>query len=325
MMLKSLKLLNWALYGVLASAACECGYETNDGAVWQYSLVTDFSQLTTAQWAETTDWSTSELVREATIPLNYTRENVVLKDGALQLTASAYNASNNEGISSGQIRTRRRDIQYGSFRATFSVVAESPGSVAGFFFYANDTQEIDIEVQSKMNDQTIHFGNQPSQNSDIYLPNSGVTSQIHEYRFDWVTSKTSFYADGVPSAEFTEDVPMVNGTISLNMWGNGGSFSGPEAPTTNNTMFISKIALYFNTSSTTDSRDWLSACNAMSSRLVCVVDKGGFNMNKTVAAGLQKGAENVVSAGNSHKAKGKLAKLLKKVGAAGAATVLYNI
>ncbi len=324
-MLKSMKLVNWALFGVLANAACECGYKTNTGDVWQYSLVTDFSQVNNSQWAETTDWSVSELVREATIPLNYTRENVVWKDNTLQLTASAYNVSNNEGILCGQIRTTRRDILYGSFRASLSVVDESPGSVAGYFFYANDTQEIDIEVQSKMNDQTVHFGNQPSQNSDVYLPNSGVTSQMHDYRFDWVTNKTTFYIDGVPSADFTEDVPIVNGTISLNMWGNGGSFSGPEAPTTDNTMFIFKIALYFNTSSATDSASWSQACNAASTRPVCTVDPGGLAVNNTVAAVSQKGKENDTSAGSSHRRNGELAKLLKKVGLVGVGAVLYDM
>lgn len=100
-----------------------------------------------------------------------------------------------------------------------------------------------------MNNQTVHIGNQPTQSANIYLPNSGVVSQMHDYRFDWLKNETRFYLDSVPAGGFVKDVPVVDGTINLNMWGNGGTFSGPQTPTTDNVMYISSISLYFNTSS----------------------------------------------------------------------------
>lgn len=313
-----------ALVLVLADAACECGYKTNTGETWQYSVETDFSQLNTSEWQTSTDWTISEIVREATVTLNYTGENVAISDGKLRLLCSAYNSSGGGGIRAGQIRTTRQDILHGSFRATYSVVALSSGSVAGFFFYANDTQEIDIEIQSKMSDQTIHLGNQPTQSTDIFLPNNGTVSQEHDYRFDWLTKETKFYLDSVPAGGFAIDTPVIDGTISFNMWGNGGTFSGPETPTTDNVMSISKIAIYFNTSSKAENTKWQKACKVFENKPVCVVDTAGLSTNKTVADTSVGAAD--TSAGHSSKSKGNLSlAALKKIMLVGIGATMYHI
>ncbi|KAB5511532.1 concanavalin A-like lectin/glucanase domain-containing protein [Coniochaeta sp. 2T2.1] len=300
-----------ALLG-LAHAICECGYKTNTGETWQYAVETDFSNGS----FPSNDWAVSQLVRQATVDLNYTRENVVISDGKLELTCSAYNSTVGGGIRSGQIRTTRRDILYGSFRASYSVIAQSPGSVAGFFFYANDTQEIDIEIQSKTNNQTVHLGNQPASFANIYLPNNGVVTEMHDYRFDWLKDETTFYLDGVPAGGFAQDTPITNGTISLNMWGNGGTFSGPQTPTTDNIMAISKIMIYFNTSSASLSQRWERACQTAKrkTRPVCVVDTAGLSVNRTSA-----------SIAHSAKANGQKLSSLRKLWPLGVGAALYNI
>jgi hypothetical protein len=311
-------LLTSAAFLASAQASCECGYKTNTGEVWQYSLVTDFSQLTTAEWANSSDWTISDITRDATVDLEYTPENVALADGKLQLTCSAYSNSSSGGtIRSGQIRTVRSDLKYGSFRATYTVDSRSPGSVAGFFFYANDTQEIDIEIQSKMGNQTIHLGNQPTQNNNIYLPNDGVVTGEHDYRFDWLKNETKFYLDSVSAGGFTEDVPLVNGTISFNMWGNGGSFSGPATPTTDNIMSIASISLYFNTSSSSKSAKWTKACKKAGKSAVCTVDSAGLAVNNTAA---KSRAENL-----SHKKHPGGFGKLKNILPVGVGAVLYHI
>lgn len=96
-----------SLLAISAKATCECGYKTNTGETWQYSINTDFSQLNTSHWLDSADWSVVEIVREATVNLNYTNDNVALSEGKLQLTCSAYNSSGSGGIRSGEIRTTR--------------------------------------------------------------------------------------------------------------------------------------------------------------------------------------------------------------------------
>ena len=315
-MLKPL-LASTALVVALARAACECGYKTNTGEIWQYAVVTDFSQLGTTAWSGDADWEVTELVREATVDLEYTSDNVAVSDGKLQLTCSAYNASQGGNIRSGQIRTTRDDILRGSFRASYSVASGSAGSVAGFFFYANDTQEIDIEIQSKMSNETVHIGNQPTQSTDVLLPTNGAVTEVHDYRFDWLAGQTNFYLDSVPAGSFSEDVPVVNGRIDLNMWGNGGTFSGPATPTTDNVMSISKIALYFNTSSPTNSTKWAKICNK---KPACVVDAKGLNTITAGAVTSDTSADSVAGA-QGHRRTHKALKIM----AVGLATVWYNI
>lgn len=321
-------LLASAAFLASAQAACECGYKTNTGEVWQYSVVTDFSQLNATQWANSSDWTISDLVREATVNLDYTPQNVAISGGKLQLTCSAYsNSSTGVSIRSGQIRTTRNDIKYGSFRATYTVLSRSPGSVAGFFFYANDTQEIDVEIQSKMGNQTIHLGNQPTQSTNVYLPNNGVVTDEHDYRFDWLKNETRFYLDSVPAGGFTKDVPLVNGSISFNMWGNGGSFSGPQLPATDNVMSIATISLYFNTSSSSSNAKWTKACKKAGKKAVCTVDQAGLAVNNTAAGSSD--AES--SAGESkagswgHKKRPGAFGKLKNILPVGVGAVLYHI
>jgi hypothetical protein len=302
------------------NAACECGYKTNTGEVWQYAVETDYSKLTALDWGSSPDWNIVEIAREATVTLNYTQANVALSGGNLQLTCSAYNTSSEYGIRSGEIRSNRSDIMYGSFRASYSVDARSPGSVAGFFFYANDTQEIDIEVQSKMDGRTVHLGNQPTQSTDVYLPNGGIVGGMHDYRFDWLRNGTKFYLDSVPAGGFTKDVPVVDGTINFNMWGNGGSFSGPQTPTTDNVMSISKIAMYFNSSSKSTSAQWEKACKAANKKSVCEVDAVGLAVNKTTTDNGKSSA----SKGTKSKGSSRLAKV-GKVLPLGLGTALYHM
>jgi beta-glucanase (GH16 family) len=280
-------LVSTALWAALTSAACECGYKTNTGETWQYAVETDFSALTPSQWSSSPDWVVSSIAREAAVTLNYTRSNVVLADNTLQLTCSAYDPSAGIGIQSGEISSARRDILYGSFRATYTLNIQSPGSVSGFFFYANDTQEIDVEVQSKVAvayPQQVHIGNQPDQGAEVYLPNGGVVTDAHDYRFDWLPGETNFYLDGVPAGGFSDDVPVVNGAVYLNMWGNGGPWAGPMTPSADNVMFVSRIALYFNTSSAAMKRTWDKACTAAGKGKnkgkdsVCVVDGEGLGL-----------------------------------------------
>jgi hypothetical protein len=292
----------------LATASCECGYKTNTNETWQYAVVTNFGTLDSSQWSTMgdDDWVVSDLTREATINLAYTPSNVVLSNstGTLDLTCSAYNASNPaQGIRSGQIRTTRADIKYGSFRARFSVHAASEGSVAGFFFYANDTQEIDVEIPSRFPEAAVHLANQPSTSLDVYSPNNATRDMVQEYRFDWSEGATSWYIENVPAWSVEggdKDVPVVDGTISLNMWGNGGPFSGKTPPSTDNVMRIESITMYFNTSSKAEAKEWEKSCKAGrkaarkaarkdggedgGEELVCVVDSQGLQVNRTAQA-----------------------------------------
>lgn len=258
----------------LAAASCECGYQTNTGDIWQYSIVSDFSGTDSSTFASSADWTIVDTVHESgtTNPytLAYTSANVAVQDSTLQLTCSAYNSSTDMTIYAGEITTQRDDILYGSFRANYRVQGGS-GAVAGFFFYADDSNEIDIEHVTDDPVTDVHFTNQPDETLTTSMPDNVERTAYATYRFDWHSSQTKFYVNGVLSGNLTGDVPTVNGTIQLNSWANGGPFTGSQVPTSDSVMSVQWIELYFNTSSSSSAETWAGTCEA-AAVAACVVD-----------------------------------------------------
>ncbi len=276
----SLVVVSAAFLFPAALATCDCGYKTNTQQLFQFSLLTNFSTLSISQFQNSPDWDISSIFYAAgsTHPysINYTTANVDIVNKALQLTCSAsYDVST--VIASAQIQTKRDDILYGSFRAKFSVNG-GRGAVGALFFYASDEHEIDIELLTRDNPRNIHFTNQPSSTSDMYMPDRLGQSMENTYRFDWNAAETTFFVDDILSDTKTSDVPSVNGSVYMNMWANGGAFSGKATPSSNVIMSISQIELYFNTSDASLSKSWAKTC-AKSKAKVCDVRNGRFKKN----------------------------------------------
>lgn len=77
----------------------------------------------------------------------------------------------------------RSDFLYGTYRARMKT-SNVEGTVAAFYFYRNDTCEIDIESLSKNKDPSkTYFAVQPQ----IYEPDgtaSALTNEKHDLEFD---------------------------------------------------------------------------------------------------------------------------------------------
>ncbi|KAI8987089.1 concanavalin A-like lectin/glucanase domain-containing protein [Pilobolus umbonatus] len=154
--------------------------------------------------------------------------------------------------------TRRDDFLYGSYRAKMKLTDIS-GTVSAFYFYRNDTCEIDIESLSKLKDpDQVYFAIQPQ----VYHKNGSaayVTSEkhplpfvsstgYHEYRFDWLPHSVNFYIDGVLVREMTTNIPKSPGRILFSHWTDGNpNFSG-DLPTENAFMKIAQLNMFFNSS-----------------------------------------------------------------------------
>lgn len=265
----------------LAEAACECGYQTNTGEVWQFAITTNFSSIT--NFSDSADWSIISDLRGTSntqpIAINYTASNVNLTNDHLLLTCSAYDASRDTAVASAEIETKRSDIRYGSFRAKYTVSGGS-GAVGALFFYANDTQEVDIEFLTRDDIRDIRFTNQPDATTTVYLPDNYVRTDPHTYRLDWNDGQTTFYVDDILSNNFTTDIPTLEGSVYMNMWANGGPFAGATPPATDAVLNVSNIELYFNTSSTVTAASWKSTC-ASSKTAACQVDSEAVQSNKT--------------------------------------------
>ncbi|KAF5679198.1 glycoside hydrolase family 16 [Fusarium heterosporum] len=133
------------------------------------------------------------------------------------------------------------------------------GAVAGFFTYFNDTQESDIELLTRDEDNRVHFSNQPTENATTSTTIPGTThnetrsGSFREwtvYRLDWLRGQglSAWYINGKLAKTSRVNVPVTPSTVYINMWSSGSSFSGLMDYGTNATLEIRWIQMAFNAS-----------------------------------------------------------------------------
>ncbi|RSL92362.1 hypothetical protein CEP52_013842 [Fusarium oligoseptatum] len=160
----------------------------------------------------------------------------------------------------------------------YARISGSPGAVAGFFTYFNDTQESDIEVMTRDEENRVHFSNQPTENTTTWTTIPGSTHNLtrsgsmHDwtvYRLDWLREqkKSAWYIDGELKKESEMNVPVVPSTVYINMWSNGGSFSGEMEVGANATLEIQWIQMAFNASD-------VEAESVPQGSLICSIEDG---------------------------------------------------
>ncbi|KAL8970579.1 MAG: hypothetical protein Q9197_003741 [Variospora fuerteventurae] len=259
------------------SAACECGYSThsintNENEVYTDALESDFLRLKDFNSQEDWDrqvWDTPP-VGTAKWGRNHTAANVRTNPGppaaeggvegsdpGLQLWVSS-GVPQGGSVPSGEVATRRRDMLYGSFRAGIKYTGER-GTCGAFFWQRNDNAEIDFEFLSKLYTDpskadlllVIHAAPEVSLD-DIFRPTTVPFRPdfgYHEYRFDWIPGRITFYTDGKLIWETEKGVPSEAGGLILNHWSNGdpGWSNGPPAKDAH--MEFSYVKAYFNTTS----------------------------------------------------------------------------
>ena len=98
------------------------------------------------------------------------------------------------------------------------------------FFYHSDSQEIDIEwisdPDSTSNDngtRVMQYTNQGQHGTEDAVEVNGVapedaTTEVHEYRVDWVEGSSRFFVDGEFQKEIEMNVPTTGGQWVWNAW-----------------------------------------------------------------------------------------------------------
>lgn len=71
---------------------------------------------------------------------------------------------------------------------------------------------------------------------------------MHEYRFDWLPNKVSFYADGAWIQDLEYTYPDMPGHLSLNHWNNGNADWSQGPPLENAVLTVAYVKAYFNSS-----------------------------------------------------------------------------
>ena len=144
------------------------------------------------------------------------------------------------------------NITHGSFSVMARVMGD-PGAVAGIFTYANDTQETDIELLTRYPYTYAHFANQPTtDDEDEHIDGASFNETAPDYRdwniyrFDWLADETVWYINGEEMAKTDVHVPTARSMFILNMWSNGGKFSGDMKQDGDAMMQVQWVEMAFN-------------------------------------------------------------------------------
>ncbi|TKA66637.1 hypothetical protein B0A55_10862 [Friedmanniomyces simplex] len=261
-----------------ALAACSCAYytlnatNTPNHAIFTESLETDFTQPNASlTWDSTPNFGWQAQAYNVTStaargPYGKTAEisNVVLNPQGLGLDLWVRSQPLEGMVPIAEVVTARTDILYGSFRAGMKTTGVN-GTCGAFFFYHDDSQEIDVEVLSRQqfagsDDHTVNLVLQSPASESARFDAAGTlgftpygvsfdpTSAFHEYRYDWLPGRVDMFTDGAWLHSFHDGVPDSPGAVHLIHWSNGdpGWSGGP--PAEDAVLSVSYVKAYFNAS-----------------------------------------------------------------------------
>ena len=284
-------------------ASCECGYrvvgEKNTPRLFLQALESEFTKVTDvsgdAEWVRQEFNVTAEAGRGKYGKMfalsNVTPQAPSLDasndNGGIQLRVRANIV--NGAVPVAEIDSARMDMHWGSYRAGMKLTSVK-GTCGAFFWYFNDTQEIDMEFLSREFDSAKNIfpvnlvvqsrasaesGYDASKTGMYKTVNLGFdpTEAFHEYRFDYLHEKVYFYADSTLLAEMEgNEIPDSAGHLILQHWSNGNPKWSGGPPRKDATMSVSYVKAYFNSSHVEATTRWLGQCRDSASQLCDVKD-----------------------------------------------------
>jgi hypothetical protein len=195
----------------------------------------------------------------------WTRDNLIKIPGTSKST-----------VPMSEIVSTRDDMLYGSFRIGVKATAVN-GTCGAFFFYLNDTAEIDMEFlslehQNSSDSGTVHLVIQSEENKKLgYVEAGSPDYNFHsldfspafgynEFRFDWLPDRVDFYANGEIIKTITDNIPSSPGSLHIAHWSNGNQGWSAGPPTEDAVMTVSYVKAYFNSSDPHNTKKSLRGC-----------------------------------------------------------------
>ncbi|TDZ18368.1 Beta-glucanase [Colletotrichum orbiculare MAFF 240422] len=276
----------------VAIAACECGYAANSTdtrEVYTDLIETDFTKVISIE--HNIDWIRQEFNKSdknARGPLG--EKFMVTNVAAVHESAPPNGLGSDAGlrlvvkgskvdglVPVAEIDSARHDLHYGSFRAAMKV-PDVAGTCAAFFWYHNDTQEIDMEFLTR--EFNASNGTYPlnivlqsrasldngynAQGTGNFLKVSlgfNPTTDFHEYRIDYLRDEVVFYADNKAIGRMNGSaVPTEGGHLILQHWSNGNPLWSGGPPKQDAVLMVASARAYFNSSLDSRKADHARRC-----------------------------------------------------------------
>jgi len=153
----------------------------------------------------------------------------------------------------------QKNLYHASLRFRARILG-SPGAVAGLFTFVDDTNESDIEILTSDPTTTYRYTNQPATNKhgdDVPQASKMIGglpawNEWRDMRIDWLPGMSRWFLDGSFVAGSTYSVPRKPSGLVLNMWSDGGVWSGNMSVGNSAELQIEWIQVLFNTSGSRD-------------------------------------------------------------------------
>ncbi|TGJ83521.1 hypothetical protein E0Z10_g5226 [Xylaria hypoxylon] len=106
-----------------------------------------------------------------------------------------------------------------------------PGAVTALFTYGEpggSVQEADIEIRTSTDANVVQYTNQPGSEPDgtVIVELATPWTQWQEHRYDWTPGSSDWYVDGEKVASIQLQTPTSPLNVIMNVWSNGGVWSG---------------------------------------------------------------------------------------------------
>jgi hypothetical protein len=205
------------------------------------------------------DWGIQNWSKPATedfpVPMSNSFANIYVgeEDNSTFLTLRTSRLDDHQ--TAGEIENQQKNLMHVSMRMSGRVVGDA-GAVAGFFTFYDDNNESDVEILTQDPKDQIRYTNQPSvdkEGNEITTASVGPTDLPHwdewqTHRIDWLPKNSYWYLDNKQVAANTYSVPRKPSFLVLNMWGDGGEWSGNMTLGDHAEFQIQWIEMTFNTS-----------------------------------------------------------------------------
>ncbi|KAF2691209.1 glycoside hydrolase family 16 protein [Lentithecium fluviatile CBS 122367] len=161
--------------------------------------------------------------------------------------------------SAGEIENLQKNLMHASMRMSGRVIG-SKGAVAGFFTFFDDTNESDIEILTDDATDVIRYTNQPAVDEDgnevstasVAPEKLAPWDEWQTHRIDWLDQNSYWYLNNRQVAANTYSVPREPSGLVINMWSDGGEWSGNMSVGDSAEFQIQWIEMTFNTSGPVD-------------------------------------------------------------------------
>ncbi|KKY16776.1 putative glycoside hydrolase family 16 [Diplodia seriata] len=264
-----------------AEPGCSCGfYDDITGDLFTESLIqyfnetSDLDQFVLEDFEHKSEKSWNSKFRQGAVPdnvvANYTVASSNVTDGtSLGLICDPYTDAH--VVNGGSIRSKRRDIQYGSFRSLMRGPAiNAGGSSMTMRLQFNETESLEINVMNTDSYatawvNTLMQGEWPDRDLGInytVLANSSLANgtaspqDFMEFRIDWTEKEVRYFVGQNNSRTVTKkkhgSVPMTASPLYFRHWSIGNTYAMEGPPHWRSAANVGWMRMFFNTSTMTD-------------------------------------------------------------------------